>query len=300
VNLHNAPHAGSNGLSRDCGEAGWSPSGSRAHSAERMAHAVRMRNRLDALAGDNPLLRIDGLVAGYGSAEIVHGIDLRLRAGQALCLVGPNGAGRSTILHSIFGLTDIRGGRIEIGGRNVTRLGPNAKLKDARIAYVLQDSSLFPDMTVEQNLWLGGNLTGGATDGKHATERVFELYPMLAARRDALARTLSAGARRLLEIARALVMRPRLLLVDEPSIDLEPGFAAQIFGMLRDLRDRDGVAIVLTEQNARLGLELADIGCVVVAGEIAMVGSGRELLVDPAVCRLFTGEPDGALREPRA
>ena len=258
-------------------------------SADRMAHCAEVRGRLDALAGEDPLLRVDGLVAGYDRVEIVHGVDLRLGEGQVLCLIGPNGAGKSTILHSIFGLTDIRGGRIEVGGRNVTRLGPNAKLRDAGIAYVLQDSSVFPDMTVERNLWLGGHLMGHRADARHATERVFERCAVLAAHRDEPARVLSGGERRLLEISRAFVMRPRLLLVDEPSIGLAPSFIEQIFDMLRDLRDHDGLSIVVVEQNAKKGLELADIGCVVVAGEIAMAGSGPELLRDATVGRLFLG-----------
>jgi branched-chain amino acid transport system ATP-binding protein len=260
-----------------------------AESADRAIHRAGIRERLDALAGGDPLLRVDGLTAGYGTMEILHGIDLRLGKGQSLCLIGPNGAGKSTVLHSIFGLTDIRGGRIEVGGRNVTRLGTNAKLRDAGIAYVLQDSSVFPDMTVEQNLWLGGYLMGRRTDARQAAERVFDRYPSLAARRDDPARVLSGGERRLLEISRALVMQPRLLLVDEPSIGLEPLFIEQIFAMLRDLRDREGLTIMMVEQNAKKGLELADIGCVLVAGEVAMVGTGMELLQDPTVGRLFLG-----------
>jgi len=258
-------------------------------SGVRFARGAEIRDRLDALVGNDPLLRIDGLVAGYGSMEILHGIDLRLGAAQALCLIGPNGAGKSTILHSIFGLTDIRGGRIAVGERNVTRLGPNAKLRDAGIAYVLQDSSVFPDMTVEQNLWLGGYLMARSAEARRAAESVFDRYPALAARRSDPARVLSGGERRLLEISRALVMRPRLLLIDEPSIGLEPMFIEQIFAMLRDLRDREGLSILMVEQNAKKGLELADIGCVVVSGEIAMVGTGQELLHDPAVGRLFLG-----------
>ena len=290
MDLHD-PHRHGDGLSIRS-----SPDGDRPRfpvrngdAAERMTHRAEVRARLDALAGDHPLLRIDGLIAGYGSTEILHGIDLRLGAGQVLCLIGADGAGKSTILRSIFGLTDIRGGRVDVGGRNVTRLGPNAKLRDAGIAYVLQDSSLFPDMTVEQNLWLGGTLTGHGADARRATEAVFDRYPALARRRDEPARLLSAGERRLLEISRALVMRPRLLLVDEPSIGLEPLFVEQIFDMLRDLRDRERLSIVMVEQNAKRGLELADIGCVVVAGEIAMVGTGVDLLKDPIVGRLFLG-----------
>lgn len=260
----------------------------RAASAGRTDPA-EIRARLDALAGASPMLAVDGLTAGYGSREILHGIDLRVGAGQSLCLIGPNGAGKSTILHAIFGLADIRGGRVEVGGRNVTRLGPNAKLRDAGIAYVLQDSSVFPDMTVERNLWLGGYLLGDRAGARQAAELVFDRYPSLARRRNDPARVLSGGERRLLELSRALVMRPRLLLVDEPSIGLEPAFIEQIFQMLRDLRDQQGLAIVMVEQNAKKGLELADIGCVVVAGSIAMVGTGAELLSNPTVGRLFLG-----------
>ena len=264
-----------------------SPSARHGGSAGRIAHRAELRERFAALVGGEPMLRVDGLVAGYGTVEVLHGVDLRLGEGQALCLIGPTGAGKSTILHSIFGLTDIRSGRIEVGGRNVSRLGPNARLRDAGIAFVLRDSSVFPDMTVDENLRLGGQLMGRRADTSHATERVFERCAVLAARRDEPARALCGGERRLLEISRAFVMRPRLLLVDQPSLGLDPGFTQQIFDMLRDLRDHDGASIVLVEQNVTKGLELADIGCVMAAGELATVGSGRELLRDPAVARLF-------------
>jgi branched-chain amino acid transport system ATP-binding protein len=288
MDLHN-PHRRGDGRStrpsRD-GRKTWAPTRAD-ESTDVTPRRAAMRQRLDALAGQNPLLRVDGLVASYGVKEILRGIDLRLGAGQVLCLIGPNGAGKSTVLHSIFGLTDIRAGRIEVAGRNVTRLGPNAKRRDAGIAYVLQDSSVFPDMTVEQNLWLGGYLMGRRTDARQAAERVFERYPSLARRRDDLARVLSGGERRLLEIARALVMRPHLLLVDEPSIGLEPFYVEQVFDLLRD-RSREGLTIVMAEQNAKRGLEVADIGCVVVAGEIALAGTGAELLRDPTVTPLFS------------
>nr|AEQ20399.1 ABC-type branched-chain amino acid transport system protein [uncultured bacterium CSL11] len=264
------------------------PSTARAiDSAVRVTHKAEIRERFDALVGGDPLLRVDGLVAGYGSRAILHGVDLRVAAGQALCLIGPGGAGKSTILHSIFGLADVRAGRIEVGGRNVTRFGPSAKLRDAGIAYVLQDSSVFPDMTVERNLWLSGRLIGQHHDSQRAAERVFDRYPALARRRDKPAGMLSCGERRLLELSRAIVMRPRLLLIDEPSMGLEPVFVEQIFDMLRDLRDEEGLAIVMVEQNAKWALSLADIGCVVVAGEVATVGTASDLLADPAVGACF-------------
>jgi branched-chain amino acid transport system ATP-binding protein len=241
------------------------------------------------LAGHDVLLRVEGLVAGYGATEILHAVDLRLGTGQWLCLVGPNGAGKSTLLHSLFGLTDIRAGRVDVGGRNVTRLGPNAKLRDAGIAYVLHDSSIFPDMTVEQNLWLGGYLRGWRAEARVASEQVFDRYPSLAARRNEPARSLSSGERRLLEISRALVMRPRLLLVDEPSAGLDPEVAALILSVLRDLRDRERLSIVTVEPDTKQGLGLADIGCAMRAGIITRIGTGAELRNDPEAGNFFLG-----------
>jgi branched-chain amino acid transport system ATP-binding protein len=246
------------------------------------------RDEIAALAGGSPLLTIAGLVAGYGKMEILHGIDLQIAAGQSLCLVGPNGAGKSTVLHSIYGFTRITGGSIAMAGADITGLAPSAKLRDAGIAYVLQDNSVFPEMTVAENLWMGGYLMGAAA-AKQAAERIFARYPRLAERRAQPARVLSGGERRLLEIARALVMDPKILLIDEPSIGLEPRTIDMVFEILADLQRRDGKTIVMVEQNARKGLEFADLGYVLVAGHIARAGRGRDLLADPAVARLFLG-----------
>ncbi len=248
------------------------------------------RERIGALAGSNPLLRIDGLCAGYGNMEILHGVHLQVAAGQSLCLIGPNGAGKSTVLHSIYGFTRIRSGTVALGGQDITRLPPNRKLMDAGIAYVLQDNSVFPDMSVEENLWMGGYLMDRPDAAKEAAERIFKKYDRLAQRRYQPARILSGGERRLLEISRALVMNPRLLLVDEPSIGLEPRFIEMVFEILMDLKQNEGKAIVMVEQNAKKGLEFADIGYVLVAGEVALAGTGVELLEHPEVGRLFLGE----------
>jgi branched-chain amino acid transport system ATP-binding protein len=247
------------------------------------------RARIAQLAGHAPLLRIDGLVAGYGKMEILHGIDLQVGPGQSLCLIGPNGAGKSTVLHSIYGFTTIMGGSITVNGLDIARLGPNEKLKIARIAYILQDNSVFPDMTVEENLWMGGFLMERPAQAKAAAEKIFGTYPRLAERRRQRAGTLSGGERRLLEIARALVMEPQVLLIDEPSIGLEPRYIGMVFEVLDDLQRRQGKTIVMVEQNAKKGLEFADIGYVLVAGAIVMAGPGRDLLRDPEVGRLFLG-----------
>ena len=245
--------------------------------------------RLLELAGGQPFLSLRGLRAGYGNMEILHGLDLHVGRGQSLCLIGPNGAGKSTVLHSIYGFARILGGAVASAGHDITRLGAEKKLKDAGIAYILQDKSVFPDMTVEENLLMGGYLLRSGAKARAAAERVFARYDRLAARRHHKARVLSGGERRLLEISRALVMDPQVLLVDEPSIGLEPRFIDMVFGILDELQRRDGKTIVMVEQNAKKGLEFADLGYVLVAGELALAGTGRELLANPDVGRLFLG-----------
>lgn len=244
--------------------------------------------RLAALAPPLPFLSIENLRAGYGAMEVLHDFTLHAARGQSLCLIGPNGAGKSTVLHSIFGFARVFGGRIGLGGRDVTGLGPEKKLKQAGIAYILQDKSVFPQMTVEENLLMGGYLLDSA-QARQATERIFDAYPRLAARRSHAARVLSGGERRLLEISRALVMQPEVLLVDEPSIGLEPRYIDMVFEILSDLQRKEGKTIVMVEQNAKKGLEFADLGYVLVSGELALAGSGRELLDNPQVGRLFLG-----------
>jgi branched-chain amino acid transport system ATP-binding protein len=247
------------------------------------------RERIAQLAGSEPLLTVDGLHAGYGKMEILHGVDLAIAPGRALCMIGPNGAGKSTVLHSIYGFTRIGSGAIRVGDKDITRLSPNEKLKQAGVAYILQDNSVFPDMTVEENLWMGGYLMARPEEAKQAAERIFQKYERLAKRRSQPARVLSGGERRLLEISRALVMNPRVLLVDEPSIGLEPRYIDMVFEILADLRRNEGKSIVMVEQNAKKGLEFADVGYVLVSGSVAMVGTGTELLHDPHVGRLFLG-----------
>lgn len=249
--------------------------------------------KLDALVQGPVHVSIENLRAGYGKMEILHDLNLRVGKGQSLCLIGPNGAGKSTILHSIFGFTNIFSGKVNItdGGatKDVTKLTPSEKLADAGIAYILQDKSVFPGMTVEENLWMGGFLKDQPTEAKKAAEMVFDKYPRLAARRKHQAKVLSGGERRLLEISRALVMNPEVLLVDEPSIGLEPRFIDMVFEILDDLQRRDGKTIIMVEQNAKKGLEFADIGYVLVSGEIAIAGKGDDLLANPKVGQLFLG-----------
>lgn len=260
-----------------------------ARAAGEMGLAAPPPEALDALVQGEPLVRVEGLVAGYGRMEILHGIDLRVGAGQSLCLIGPNGAGKSTVLHSIYGFTRITGGSVHVNGNDVTRLSPNRKLKNAGVAYILQDNSVFPDMTVEENLLMGGFLLDHPRQAREAAARVFDKYDRLAQRRKQRAGVLSGGERRLLEISRALIMNPEVLLVDEPSIGLEPRFIDMVFEILDDLQRKEGKTIIMVEQNAKKGLEFADIGYVLVAGQVAMANLGAKLLDDPEVGRLFLG-----------
>lgn len=245
--------------------------------------------KLKKLANDDSFLVIDNLCAGYGKMQILHDFTMHVKKGQSLCLIGPNGAGKSTVLHSIFGFTNIFSGKISVEGRDVTALTSSQKLAQAGIAYILQDKSVFPGMTVEENLLMGGFLKDKPAEAKEAAERVFEKYTRLADRRDKPAGVLSGGERRLLEISRALVMNPDVLLVDEPSIGLEPRFIDMVFEILHDLQHVDGKTIVMVEQNAKKGLEFADLGYVLVSGVTAMADKGDDLLKNPDVGRLFLG-----------
>ena len=244
---------------------------------------------LDRLAGAPPLLAIDALHAGYGRMEVLRGVSLRVTRGRSLCLVGPNGAGKSTVLNAIYGFARIFSGTVILSGRDIAKFPPSEKLKATRLAYVLQRDSVFPDMTVEENLLMGGYLLDLPSEAQAAAEAVLDRYPALKARRSERARVLSGGERRLLEISRALIMDPEVVLIDEPSIGLEPRAIDMIFEMLADLRDQGGKTLVLVEQNARKGLEFAEAGYVLVAGQLVKAGPGKEVLADPKMGRLFLG-----------
>ena len=244
---------------------------------------------LKKLCPSNVHLTIKNLNAGYGKMEILHNFDLFVSRAQSLCLIGPNGAGKSTILHSIYGFTNIFSGKIEIEEKEITNLSPAQKLKSEGIAYILQDNSVFPDMTVEENLLMGGYIKDKTEESYKEAEKILQKYERLNNRRNQPAKVLSGGERRLLEISRALVMKPSILLVDEPSIGLEPKYIEMVFEILGDLQKNEKKTIILVEQNAKKGLEFADIGYVLVSGQTAIAGKGDELLSNPDVGRLFLG-----------
>ena len=247
------------------------------------------KEQLQSLASNQFHIAIEGLGAGYGKMEIIHEVNLYAKKGQSLCLIGPNGAGKSTILHSIYGFTNIFKGKISIDGREITNLPSAEKLKSVGIAYILQDNSVFPDMTVEENLLMGGYIKDNINESYEEVEKIFEKYERLKKRRNQPAKVLSGGERRLLEISRALVMKPSILLVDEPSIGLEPRYISMVFEILGDLQKNENKTIILVEQNAKKGLEFADIGYVLTSGKVVLAGKGNDLLANPNVGRLFLG-----------
>ena len=260
-----------------------------AKEAATMSASAPSVEKLEGLVDGGTYLTINNLRAGYGKMEILHDFSLQIGKGQSLCLIGPNGAGKSTVLHSIFRFTNIFSGSIIVDGLDVTSLTPSQKLSKAGIAYILQDKSVFPQMTVEENLLMGGFLKDRPAEAKQAAEMVFDKYQRLADRRDKPAGVLSGGERRLLEISRSLVMQPEVLLVDEPSIGLEPRFIDMVFEILDDLQKKDGKTIIMVEQNAKKGLAFADVGYVLVSGETAIADKGDDLLKNPDVGRLFLG-----------
>ena len=251
--------------------------------------AAPTKEDLEKLSPDNLHVTIEGLTAGYGKMEILHNFDLMISKAQSLCLIGPNGAGKSTILHSIYGFTNIFSGKISIDGKDITNLTPAEKLSSVGIAYILQDNSVFPDMTVEENLLMGGYTKDKVEESYEEAKKVLDKYERLKNRRNQPAKVLSGGERRLLEISRAFGDEAKRLLVDEPSIGLEPRYIDMVFEILKDLQENEKKTIILVEQNAKKGLEFADNGYVLVSGQTAIVGKGDELLNNPDVGRLFLG-----------
>ncbi len=237
-----------------------------------------METELDS----EPLLELEGVVAGYGKLTVLNETSLRVPRGAITTIIGPNGAGKSTVFKAAFGLLPVQRGRVLFDGRDITRLGPR-RLLDLGIVYVPQGRNVFPELSVLHNLELG---TSAPDPGR--IEAVMDRFPVLREKAGAQASTLSGGQQKLLEIARGLLREPRLMLVDEPSIGLSPLLVREIFDILRDLRGR-GVTILMVEQNAKRALETSDFGVVLELGRTRMAGRASELLCDPRVGQLFLG-----------
>ena len=227
-----------------------------------------------------PLLSVRGVKAYYGNIIALRGIDVDVNQGEIVTLIGANGAGKSTLMMTIFGRPRAREGAIVFAGRDITGL-PTHEIARLSIAQSPEGRRIFPRMTVMENLQMGTV----ACDGDTAADlkRVLTLFPRLADRLNQRGGTLSGGEQQMLAIARALMGRPRLLLLDEPSLGLAPLIARQIFDIIRVLNERDGLSVLLVEQNAYHALRLAHRGYVIVNGAITMTGTGSELLARPEV-----------------
>lgn len=228
---------------------------------------------------------METLKGGYGDVDILQGVSLTVDPGEIVVIVGPNGAGKSTALKAVFGLVKIRGGRIVLAGTDLTGRRPDQIVR-AGISFVPQTENVFPTLTVEENLEMGAYLRSDDITAQKA--KVFELFPPLREKRRQPAGTLSGGQRQMVAMGRALMLDPKLLLVDEPTAGLSPLFMDQIFAILKAINET-GVAILMVEQNAKQALAIADRGYVLATGQNRHEGTGRALLDDPAVAEMFLG-----------
>ncbi|GAA0912907.1 ABC transporter ATP-binding protein [Nonomuraea longicatena] len=238
--------------------------------------------------GSEALLSLDGITAGYGRAALVlRGLSVTVNAGEVVCLVGPNGAGKSTVLRVASGLLAPRSGTVVLAGEDVTGRSPQ-DLLGRGMAHVLQGHSVFREMTVGENVRLGGYTVRDPVRLRARIEAVKELFPVVGERWDSVAGLLSGGQQKQVEFARALMLEPRVVLLDEPSMGLDPKTTATVFDQI-DLMRRTGVAVLLVEQNARRALEMADVGCVLDLGRVHLSGPARELAADPRLGALYLG-----------
>jgi len=233
------------------------------------------------------MLRLEGVRAGYGPIDALRGLDLEVRSGELVCLLGANGAGKSSTLRTISGLLRPRAGRIVFDGTDIHGREPSDVLR-AGIAHCPEGRHVFPYLTVRENLTMGAYGRRDAAAVAADLERVYAHFPILADRRRQAAGTLSGGEQQMLAIGRALMARPRLIMFDEPSLGLAPTIVETTFAIIGDIR-RSGTTVLMVEQNARLALRMADRGYVMEAGRIVLSGAARELLHNDHVRAAYLG-----------
>jgi branched-chain amino acid transport system ATP-binding protein len=233
------------------------------------------------------LLEVQDLHAGYGRLEVLRGVSLRVEAGQIVSIIGPNGAGKSTVFKALFGLLPARQGQVRFAGDDVTNRPP-AELLRRGLTYVPQGRNVFPLMTVEENLRLGAYIRPRSIELEGEVERIYETFPMLREARRKRAAELSGGHQQMLEMGRALLLRPRLMLLDEPTLGLAPLVFREIFRIIEALRHA-GQTILMVEQNAAKALEISDYAYVLELGRNRFDGSGETIRNDERVRRLYLG-----------
>ncbi len=231
------------------------------------------------------ILRASGVVAGYEEAEILHGVSIEVQQGEMVAVIGPNGAGKSTLLKAIFGLIAVRQGHVLFKGEDITDEPPD-RIVAKGLSYVPQTENVFPSLTISENLEMGAFIR---RDGlRERIEQVCDLFPDLAGRRGDRAGKLSGGQRQMLALARALMLDPYMLLLDEPSASLSPKMVDSVFEKIREINQR-GTAILLVEQNAREALSFSNRGYVLVMGENRLEGKASDLIDNDDVARLYLG-----------
>jgi ABC-type branched-subunit amino acid transport system ATPase component len=233
------------------------------------------------------MLKISGLFAGYGGGDVLRGVDLTVTEGSITCVVGPNGAGKSTLLKVISGLLKPRTGTITLRGQPIAGATPR-RILQAGIVQVMQSRNLFPELTVRENVELGAFLVSDAGLVQQRLRQVTEQFPIVGERARDRAGQLSGGQQRMVELARALMLDPALVVLDEPSMGLEPRAARQMYDSVRQM-NQAGRTIVLVEQNVRAGLRLASHGVVMEAGRVRLQGTGADVLANPQMSALYLG-----------
>jgi ABC-type branched-subunit amino acid transport system ATPase component len=228
---------------------------------------------------------VDGVYAGYRGLDILQGVSLRVGRGQVVTIIGPNGAGKSTLAKVICGLVRPRRGRVRFRGEDVAGAKPSEIVRRG-LGFVPQERNVFPNLTVWENLLLGGHLLPGGMDAR--VRRLFDMFPILREKRHQKAGLLSGGQRQMLAMARALMLEPEMLVLDEPSAGLAPNVVEAVFERIREI-NRQGCTVLMVEQNARLALAMSDWGYVLDMGRNALDAAGPSLLEDPRVVELYLG-----------
>ena len=232
-------------------------------------------------------IEFDNVLAGYGEFMILNNLSLKAKRGKITLLLGPNGAGKSTVLKTLFGLLKVRQGSIKLDGKDITGINSKALLVEHGVAFVPQGRNLFGQLTVYENLELGG-ITLGMKTARERIPEVLERFPRVKERINSAASALSGGEQKQLEVGRALLLRPKVLLIDEPSIGLSPLVVADVFKLLRTLADQ-GTTVLMVEQNVKSALKMADEAIALESGRLVLHKRADELLNDPNIERLFLG-----------
>jgi branched-chain amino acid transport system ATP-binding protein len=247
------------------------------------------------MTAQNPVLTLADVVSGYGKMTILNGTTATIQRAAITTVIGPNGAGKSTMFKTIFGMLPVRTGKIVFDGKDVTGFTPRQML-DIGVSYVPQGRNIFPELSVKHNLELGGVALSDASALPGLITQMMTRFPMLREKADAQASTLSGGQQKLLEIARGLLLKPKLMLIDEPSIGLSPLMVQEVFSIMTGLRDA-GVSILLIEQNAKQALQMSDQALVLEQGQTRIEDTAANVLADPRVAQLFLG---GGMQVPNA